>query len=121
MARCSQSISSKSTPLFKKFWPKLIKSYALDAFAAKGESNSGEQSKVAIKDCVAFLDELKKSKVESLKLANGQKLDKRDSQKAISSSYYDSKTASEIGSRRGDGAQGGGGFGGSVHTSVLSK
>ena len=111
----------ESTPLFKNFWPKLIKSYALDALAAKGESNSGEQSKVAIKDCVAFLEELKKSKVESLKLANGQKVDKRDSEKASSFSYYNSKTASEIGASPGAGVQGGGGFGGSVHTSVLSK
>jgi hypothetical protein len=104
----------ESTPLFKKFWPKLLKSYAFDAVAAT--SDSGKEKKpesVAISDCIAFLKDVEKSKSNTTTLEKGQKIDKRDSSKAISFSCYNIRSSSAAG--------GGGAFGGSVHTSVLSK
>jgi hypothetical protein len=113
----------KSTPLFKKFWPKLLKSYALDAVAAKSESRKGKASKAAtIEDCIVFLKDVEDSKAETRVMADGQKVIKRDSSGGVSFSNVNPKSASASGSQK-DAAQGqgGGGFGGSVHTSVLSK
>jgi hypothetical protein len=85
----------ESTPLFKKFWPKLMKSYALDAVASQSENNKGRASKaVAIKDCIVFLKDLENSKAETQISADGQKMTKRDSKGGISFSYYDAKAAS---------------------------
>jgi hypothetical protein len=62
----------ESTPLFKKFWPKLLKSYALDAVAAKSEKGADKTLKiVAIKDCIKFLQDVENSKAEIQNLANG--------------------------------------------------
>ncbi len=102
----------ESTPLFKKFWPKLLKSYALDAIAASSERQKKKLKSITPDDCIAFLKQVENSKAESVPAARGQKLVKRDTPGAISFSYYDVKAAHS-------GA--GGGFGGSVHTSVLSK
>jgi hypothetical protein len=114
----------ESTPLFKKFWPKLLKSYALDAVAAQSEKDKGKTSKaVVIKDCIVFLKDVENSKAETQVFAGGQKVTKRDSPSGISFSYYNAKAASAAGGTQKDAVQGygGGGFGGSVHTSVLSK
>jgi hypothetical protein len=113
----------ESTPLFKKFWPKLLKSYALDAVAAKAEKRArGKPNVVAVDDCVAFLKTMEKSKAETVKLAGGRMLDKRDSSLGTSSSYYDADAASASRDQK-DAANGygGGGLGGGVHTSVLAK
>ena len=103
----------ESTPLFKKFWPKMLKSYALDAIAAKSETGQGKKSKSAtIDDCIAFLKDVQSSKTETIKAAKDEKVEKRDSKKAISFSYYNSKFGASAA---------GGEFGGGVHTTVLAK
>jgi hypothetical protein len=116
----------ESTPLFKKFWPKLLKSYALDAVAAKSEKGADKTLKVvAIQDCIQFLKDVENSKAEIQNLANGQKVYKRNSRAATSFSYYDAQASSAARARQRGAAQSneGGGFGGGggVHTSVLSK
>ena len=100
----------ESTPLFKKFWPKLLKSYALDAIATPGTKK--KTSSISVDDCIAFLKNVEKAKPQITKLANAE-LEKHDSSKGISFSYHDPKSTSASAS--------GGAFGGSVHTTVLSK
>ena len=111
----------ESTPLFKKFWPKLLKSYALDAVAAKREKVVGKARTITNQDCIAFLKDVENSKSETKELAGGQKVAKRESRTGTSFSYYNARAASAAGISQKETAQGGGGFGGSVHTSVLSK
>ena len=116
----------ESTPLFKKFWPKLLKSYVLDAVAAKDDSESIEKLKpIVAEDCIAFLKGLEESAVETKLLADGQKTDKRKSQEGTSFSYYDADAASAT-ETAGEGAAGGfggggGGFGGGVHASAMAN
>jgi hypothetical protein len=100
----------ESTPLFRKFWPKLLKSYALDAIAAP-RTKKGAKS-ATVDDCIAFLKDVEKAKPQVTQLTSGE-LEKHDSSKGISFSYHDPKSASASAS--------GGAFGGSVHTTVLSK
>jgi hypothetical protein len=100
----------ESTPLFKKIWPKLLKSYALDAIANPGKKKGTKSA--TIDDCIAFLKDVEKAKPQITKLANAE-LEKHDSSKAISFSYHDPKSTPASPSA--------GAFGGSVHTTVLSK
>jgi hypothetical protein len=113
----------ESTPLFKKFWPKLLKSYALDAVSATGEMKPGVQPKVvAAADCIAFLKEVAQTPAVTEEVANGQKLAKRRSLVGTSFTYYDAKAAEQVGVTNGSAGRGvGGAFGGGVHTSVLAQ
>ena len=127
----------ESTPLFKKFWPKLLKSYSLDAVEGQNDSdannsNANETMKaISVDDCIAFLAEVNKAKAERKELDGGQQTANGESQLGISFSFYDADAASAAraesaadvsaeGAAMGFGA-GGGGFGGGVHTSVLAK
>jgi hypothetical protein len=110
----------ESSPLFKKFWPKLLKSYALDAVGAKSDKTASDKpSPISVDDCIAFLNEMEKSKSETVELAGGHKIDKRDSTIGASFSYYDPKAAPPA--NQPAAGFGGGGFGGGVHTNVLAK
>jgi hypothetical protein len=113
----------ESTPLFKKFWPKLLKSFALDAVAAKIEKGTeGTQTAVTIEDCVAFMKDVETSKAEMDEVADDHKVVTRESPIGLSFSYYDAQAASAIRpASEGAGGGLGGGYGGSVHTSVLAK
>jgi hypothetical protein len=117
----------ESTPLFKKLWPKLLKSFALDAVAATSEFEAeAAQKALTIEDCVAFMKNVESSKAETVEVTENQKVVKRQSPVALSFSYYDAEAASAAtpaheGLGGAYGGLGGGGFGGSVHTSVLAK
>jgi hypothetical protein len=113
----------ESTPLFKKFWPKLLKSHALDAVAAKSDQEAVEKPKtIGVADCIAFLKEMEQSKSATVELAGGYKIDRRDSAIGASFSYYDPKAISPAVVEPSTAASGEvGGFGGGVHTSVLAK
>jgi hypothetical protein len=100
----------ESTPLFRKFWPKLSKSYALDAIAEPSASKGTKSA--TVNDCLAFLKDVQNAKPQITKLAEGE-LEKHDSSKGISFSYHDTKASPAPAA--------GGAFGGSVHTTVLSK
>jgi hypothetical protein len=52
----------ESTPLFQKLWPKLLKSYALDAVASKEGQSEAKECSVA--DACDFLKEVTEAKVE---------------------------------------------------------
>ncbi len=79
----------ESTPLFRKLWPRLLKSYALDAIT---KSNAGVQVAKCTKAQVReFLDEMTQAKVET-ETQNGTLVDKRQLKMGVSfSSRWDEK------------------------------
>ena len=112
----------ESTPLFRKFWPKLLKSYALDAVAAtSGEAADEKLKPVSVQDCIAFLKGIEEGTTETEELAGGQKLARRKSSQGTSFSFYDATAAEAVGVAAEEEAWGyGGGFDGGVHTGVLA-
>jgi hypothetical protein len=107
----------ESTPLFRKIWPKLLKSYSLDAV------NSFEDSTKQPAECtrdaaVAFFGEALKANVASSDTEQGMGLVKRDGQHVLSfTSHVDSAAAPAAAG----GAGGMGGMGGGVHFSGFAK
>ncbi len=112
----------ESTPLFKKLWPKLLKSYALDAANraenAKAAKEVAEPSAKACtrEDAIGFLTELQKANAEAPKTEGGVALTKHVSPRLSTSNTYDPELASQAA-----GGFGGGGFGGGIHSSGFSK
>ena len=95
-----------STPLFRKLWPKLLKSYALDAAFA---SDAEVESTCSIEDAKTFLAEAMDTKIEQEQTKGGLCLSKRSSERVIG-------FEGGLG-----GGLGGGGFGGGVHGGFYSK
>lgn len=121
----------ESTPLFRKYFLKLLKSYALDAIAAatsQGDDDSQPEA-CTIKECLAFLQEVAEAKPESIAHHDGQRNDRRESARGVSFSYYDADAAADAGvegqpmqaASGGFGGFGGGGFGGAVHGGTFAK
>jgi hypothetical protein len=104
----------ESTPLFQKLWPKLLKSYALDAANATGEETSGEE--VCTRQAArAFLAEAAEGRAEESEGQDGIALVRRSNKRVIAFSAEDSASA-------GMGGLGGmGGFGGALHSSGFAK
>lgn len=106
----------ESTPLFRKLWPKLLRSYALDAFHAADEESSGTTCEIA--DAGAFLREVMQANVEEKKLTDGGLLVTRHgTDNAVSFSAEDASLGGAMGGAGGFG----GGFGGSVHSAGFSR
>ena len=97
----------ESTPLFRKLWPKLLKSYALDALSIVDES--GKTSDCTIADARRFFDQSMKAEVESVESNQGLIVTRRAKDSVISFSAGE------------DGAGSGGGFAGAVHSAAFSK
>lgn len=91
-----------STPLFRKLWPKLLKSYALDACSA--EPAKGAKA-CTVADAQAFLDAAANAQVVSNEKRQGLLVTKQ------SSDRVDSFSASPSA----------GGFGGGVHSAAFAK
>lgn len=114
----------ESTPLFRKFWPKLLKSYALDAYAA---ANSGDAAEVQVntrEECVRFLKGIAEQAGETENLDEGQVLIRHESSEAVRFSYYDADAADASGVTQLDGVGMGGfggGLGGAVHSGAFGK
>ncbi len=97
----------ESTPLFRKLWPKLLKSYALDAANAATE---GDPTACPREAAAAFLAEAFQAEVENSSTEKGIAITRRKSDRILSFSASDSDAS---------GARGG--FGGAFHTSAFSK
>ena len=133
----------ESTPLFKKLWPKLLKSYSLEAANRAAESvdlenaievaegDAGEkptttndtadrESQLAactLQDAVAFLQQAKAANEKSSDMKEGQAISHRSDESLDSFSLrFENPDAAA-----GGGGFGGGGFGGAVHFSGFSK
>lgn len=100
-----------STPLFKKVWPKLLKSYALDAAnAAEGTTPGGVEIKRETAE--AFLSDALRGNVAASEIGQGVGLTRREGQHVISfSSHVDPGVAPAAM----------GGMGGAVHFSGYAK
>jgi hypothetical protein len=96
----------ESTPLFRKLWPKLLKSYALDALGAGAAKSAAKESSVA--DASAFLTKVLQASVASTKQTKGGLVVTRRETKDATS--YSAASP----------AMGGGG-GGAIHASGFSK
>lgn len=117
----------ESTPLFRKFWPKLLKSHSLDAASAASESDDAKVAKEnTVEDCVAFLKSMQESEGTKEEKAGGQHIVRRESENGICFSYHDAVALSERESRAVSAAGGigvglGGGLGGAVHSGGFAK
>lgn len=100
-----------STPLFRKLWPKLLKSYALDAMS----SGSKGADKLCTKDdAQAFLDKAMRAEVSKNETSGGLVCTTRSAEHISSfACEVDAEAAEDMGGL-------GGGFG-AVHTSAFSK
>jgi hypothetical protein len=96
----------ESTPLFRKLWPKLLKSYALDALGAASAKPAAKDSSVA--DASAFLTKVLQASVSSSKQTKGGLVVTRRETKDATS-YSAAAPA------------GGGLGGGAIHASGFSK
>ena len=117
----------ESTPLFLKFWPKLVKGYSLDALTASQESPE-KKTPCDVKEVIAYLDEMTAAAVASEEVDRGLKLTRRESKRLVVFSAVEE--LEEVGGHGGGGGFGGGagggfgggfGGGGAVHTGGLSK
>lgn len=101
----------ESTPLFQKLWPKLLKSYALDAANA---DESTEPKECTLAAARTFLAEALQASVASSNKEHGVALTKRDSQHVISfTSHVEADAAAAPAAM--------GGMGGGVHFSGFAK
>ncbi len=101
----------ESTPLFRKFWPKLLKGYSLDALHAADEE--GAAATCGRADAEAFLASILPAADESAEdSSKGLVVSRRESDKSVSFSAGGSGMM---------GGMGMGGMGGAVHSSGFSK
>lgn len=108
----------ESTPLFRKVWPKLLKSFALDAVHQSKQAKADSTCTVA--DAEAFLKETRQGTSQKMnKSEGGLMVTRHETRRVVSFS-------SQQGDADGDdtpaaGFGGIGGYGGAVHTSGFSK
>lgn len=100
----------ESTPLFQKVWPKLLRSYALDAANVADEATDDE--KCTITSARAFFEEALQADVETSDQQHGIALTKRNGRNVVSFSSQLDSAASPAAM---------GGMGGGVHFSGFSK
>ncbi len=101
----------ESTPLFQKLWPKLLKSYALDA--ANAADPKLEKVACPATAVCEFVDELQMAPAEKKEADKG-----KIAITTRSNEHVDGFTAE---GNRAAGGFGGGGFGGGVHSSGFAK
>ncbi|HEX4000152.1 MAG TPA: DUF6569 family protein [Pirellulales bacterium] len=117
----------ESTPLFRQLWPKLLKSYALDAAtAAEGETHQTSKSKPAKKtEKTASVDDARKFLTEAMS-GRPEKSDKNGdiAITTLSTDHtltFSAKDASRAEIGGASPAAGLGGYGGAIHTFGGSK
>ncbi len=116
----------ESTPLFQKLWPKLLKSYALDAANAIDEETEDTVAKACdLEDALAFLKEVAESKAETegTEIKADLATTRGENDRLLRFSAHERRgggAAFGIGGL-GGGIGGGGFFGGSVHGAAFKK
>jgi hypothetical protein len=101
----------ESTPLFKKLWPKLLKSYALDAANARSEKKK-DAKPCTRKDAREFLVKVLDAEVKESSTEGSVVITTRSTDEVVSFSACNA-SPSEGGAA--------GGFGGMLHSSGFSK
>lgn len=109
----------ESTPLFVKLWPKLLKSYALDAANAT-IPDKGEQQGIEVctrETAQKFLDEAMNANVEGSEVEHGIAVTTRSNERIVT--FQASESGGAVGADMG--GFGGGMSGGGVHAAAYSK
>jgi len=116
----------QSTPLFLKLWPKLLKSYALDAATSADAANANKLCKW--KDADSFLQDAMEAQVSSKTEGERVAVTRRQSRRVVSFSAELAAPAnarfrarSAKGSASAMGGMGMGGMGSDVHSSAFSR
>ncbi len=104
----------ESTPLFKKLWPKLLKSYALDAANAAGEQVASKTC--TRQDAAAFLKETATASTSKTETKGDLALSRRESERVLLFSAHASN-----GGRDPAADASAGGLGGGVHAAAFAK
>jgi ARG and Rhodanese-Phosphatase-superfamily-associated Protein domain len=110
----------ESTPLFKKLWPKLLKSYALDA--SNAELADGEAKKATKDDASRFLREIASAKNKREDAKGEMALSRNEGDNVLLFTAHERKSLGDTaGAMGGFGGMGGGLIGGAVHSAGFSK
>jgi hypothetical protein len=106
----------QSTPLFRKLWPKLLQSHALDAVsAARRGAARGKTAVCTLADAQQFLQAVMQANVEQTRQSQtGLVVTKRETRRVISFSAATEPAPA-------DARTGMGGFGGGLHSSGYAK
>lgn len=108
----------EATPLFKKLWPKLLKSYALDALTALDEKVSAKQCSSA--EALAFLQETARAGTKKSDTKKGITSTQHESDKVLLFSAHEQRERRSAEASPALGGMGGG-FGGAIHSSGFAK
>jgi len=109
----------QSTPLFKKLWPKLLKSYALDASNALTD---GKANKPATREAAsAFLREIAEANQSAVVAEANPAKSSGESERVLVFSAREIYGGDVRGPSMMGGMGGMGGFGGAIHSSAFSK
>lgn len=112
----------ESTPLFRKLWPKLLKSYALDAANAVGEKTAKKTSTRG--DALAFLQQVAQAESKKTTTQGKVAVTHGENERVLLFSAHESSRQRQTASPAERGAMGGfggGGFGGGIHGAAFSK
>lgn len=103
----------ESTPLFRKLWPKLLKSYAVDAANAVTSDNEADADNVCSReDACQFLSEFLNAETQESTVEGGIALTKRSNERLVTYAADDEEA----------GMFGGmGGFGAPIHAAGYSR
>jgi hypothetical protein len=112
-----------STPLFRKLWPKLLKSYALDAVNAddgQAIANTAKRDQA-----LAFLQETAKAQGDKIDTHGDLAVLQRENERALLFSAHERRPEDVGGPASlggvGMGGMGGGAFGGAIHAAGFAK
>jgi hypothetical protein len=110
----------ESTPLFKKLWPKLLKSYALDAANAKGERKAKTPCTRA--DATTFLGEFARATSKRTQNSGAVAVSHGESDRVLLFSAHEQRDR-RLNAPSSTGGVGGGmgGFGGAIHSAGFAK
>jgi ARG/rhodanese/phosphatase superfamily protein len=111
----------ESTPLFKKLWPKLLKSHALDAANAAGVEVAGKAC--TRQDAVAFLTETAAAGTSNTETKGDIAVSRRESERVLvfsAHSWHEVRDPAAADADASAGGFGGGGLGG-VHAAAFAK
>jgi hypothetical protein len=112
----------ESTPLFRKLWPKLLKSYALDA--ANAEAPEGKVAAAERDDAIRFVRDVARTKADKTEANQDVAVVQGENERVLifSSHQFDSEHM-EIDNFQGKPAAsaGYGGFSGGIHGAAFSK
>jgi hypothetical protein len=108
----------ESSPLFKKLWPKLLKSYALDA--ANAGTDKQAKRTASRTDAAAFLQNVAEAKSKKTESSGSLAVSHHENDRVLLFSAHEARGRSQAKPSAGLGGHGGG-LGGAIHSSAYGK